>query len=259
MNNGIKMKFKTTFCIWLIFIPSFLFAQAKENLINNKYKDILERSDEAFFPKISKFNFTMKLYENNKYLRYYQLHCYVKGYRKYLAVITGPPIVSRQASLRRDDIIWTYLAKINRTYEVSAKAAFEASTFSEEDLLSSSLGYFYKLDKVEETQLNGQKVLELFLTTRSNKNAYYRIESFISEETLLPIERVYYSFSNQKIKVEKIIDVKKKDGRLEYLHLIMYDSLIKGRYSDIVMQNFEYPENLDDRMFTKAYMEAATQ
>ena len=253
------MKLHTVFFVLLLMIPSMLFPQINKNIFEGKYKNILARSDAAFFPRISKFKFTIKLYENNKYLRYYELTCYLKGDRQYLAILTNPPVVRRQAQLRRGDIIWFYLGRINRTYETSAKASFEASTFTEEDLLSSSLGYFYKLGKIEEVELNGQKALELFLKSRSKKTAYYRIESFINRKTLLPIKRIYYSFSNQKIKVEKIIKIIKKNNKLQYLHLIMYDSLIKGRYSDIVMKNFEYPDNLDDRIFTKRYMEIATQ
>ncbi len=253
------MKLMILLCTLLSASVSPLSPQSVSGRSGVEYENILARSDAAFFPQLAHFELTMKLYENNSYARYYQLDCFVKGDRKYLAVITDPPVVRRQSELRVDDVIWTYLASINRTYETSAKASFEASTFSEEDLLSSTLGYLYKLEKVEKVKLGGKEALELFLAARSDRNAYYRIDSYINEQTLLPIERDYYSFSDQKIKVEKFIEIRKKDNKLQYLHLVMYDSLIKGRYTDVVMQNFEYPNRLDDRMFTKRYMEIATQ
>lgn len=142
---------------------------------------------------------------------------------------------------------------------MSAKAAFAGSTFSEEDVLSASLGYYYDLEKLEEVNLNDTEVLKLFLKSRSKETSYYRIESFINKETLLPIKRVYYSFSNQKIKELKVLEIRKNKKKVEYIHLIMYDSLRNGTYAEVTMKNFEFPQELDDRMFTKRYMEIATQ
>lgn len=176
-----------------------------------------------------------------------------------MALFTNPPIARRQAQLRLGDKILIYLGKINRTIEVSAKAAFAESDFTEEDVLNASLGYYYDLEKVEETELNGEKVLKLNLKSRSKKNAYYRIESFINEKTLLPVKRNYYSFSNQKIRELQVDVIKKEGGKIQYVHLTMYNSLRKGTYTGVTMQDFEFPKNLDDRMFTKRYMEIATQ
>lgn len=222
-------------------------------------KNILKKSDDAFFPGVAKFTADMKLYENNKYDRYYEFTCYIKGNRKYLAITKNPPIVRRRAHLRVGEKIWSYLGKINRTVEMSAKASFAESVFSEEDILSTSLGYYYNLEKVEEVELNGKKALKLLLKSPTKKTAYYRIESFIDEKTLLPIKRCYYSFSNQKIKEMDVIEIRKKDNKLQYAHLIMYDALRKGRYTEVEFKDFEYPDDLDDRMFTKRYMEIACE
>jgi len=246
-----NLKSQILIVLLLAIIPIEMFAQLD--------KSILKKSDDAYFPTLSKFNFTIKLYEDNEYDKYYELKCYIKGNKKYLAIFKNPPIVRRRAQLRIGDKIISYLAKINRTTEISAKAAFAGSTFSEEDILSASLGYFYDLEKVEEVNLDGRKVLKLFLKSRSKETSYYRIESFIDKKTLLPIKRTYYSFSNQKIKELKVIEIRKNKKGVEYIHLIMYDSLRKGTYAEVIMKDFEFPKRLDNRMFTKRYMEIATQ
>ncbi len=237
----------------------FLFLMAVMSAYPQVDKSILKKSDDAFFPEIAKLTVVMKLYDHNKYNRYYELTCYVKGNRKYLAIFKNPPIVRRRAQLRVGEKIWYYMGKINRTWEMSAKASFGESVFTEEDVLSTSLGYYYNLEKVEDVELNGKKVLKLSLKSHIKKTAYYRIESFIDKKTLLPIKRNYYSFSNQKIKELDVIEIRKKNNKLQYAHLIMHDSLRKGRYTEVEFKNFEYPEKLSDRMFTKRYMEIACE
>ena len=252
------MKLHTLFSVFLLILSSLLYSQTNSTR-GNFDKTILKKSDDAYFPNIAKFSATMKLFENGKYDKYYELTVYIKGNQKYLAIFDNPPITRRRATLRVGDKILFYLGKINRTTEMSAKAAFSGSTLSEEDVLSAALGNYYDLEKVEKTKLNGQKVLKLFLKSRSKETSYYRIESYINAKTLLPIKREYFSFSNQKIKEMEFIEIKKKGNKTEYIHFIMYDSLRKGTYTDVIMQNFTIFHNLDNRMFTKRYMEIATQ
>lgn len=245
------MKYITFFLSVIVSLTAVGYSQTGD--------DILEKSDKAFFPEMAKFKLRMKIYENNKYSQHYDLECYIKGSRKYLALFKDPPIVRRTAHLRVDDNIWVYLAKINRTKQISAKASFSESAFSEEDILSTSLGYYYNLEKVEKTELNEKQVLKLSLKSPTKKTAYYRIESFIDEKTLLPIKRLYYSFSDQKIKELDIIKIIKEGNKLKYLHLIMYDALRKGCYTEVEMSNFEYTLTLSDKMFTKKYMEMSCE
>jgi len=248
-KRGIAMNLKKLFLFLISAIA--VYPQTEKNL--------LKKSDDAFFPKIAKLTVIMKLYNHNKYSRFYELTCFVKGNRKYLVIFKNPPIVRRRAQLRVGDKIWFYMGKINRTSEMSAKASFSESVFTEEDVLSTSLGYYYNLERVDEVELNGIKVLKLSLKSLIKKTAYYRVESFIDSKTFLPIKRIYYSFSNHKIKELNVVEIKKKDNILQYVHMIMYDSLRKGRYTEVEFKDFEYLDNLSDRIFTKRYMEIACE
>ncbi len=176
-----------------------------------------------------------------------------------MAIFKDPPVVRRIAHLRVGEKIWIYFGKINRTKEISAKAAFAESTLAEEDLLSVSLGYYYNLEKVEEVELDGRKVLKLTLKSPSKETAYYKIESFIDSETFLPIKRYYYSFSNHKIREMKVIEIKKEGEKTKYIRFVMYDLLRKGTYTEVEIKDFEYFSDLSDKMFTKKYMEIAVE
>lgn len=220
---------------------------------------ILKKSDAAFFPKIAELTIYMELFENDKYQRYYEVKGYIKGNRKYLAVFQNPPLVRKRAHLRVGNIIWEYFGKINKTMRISAKANFSNSVFSEEDILNSSLEYYYRLMNLENAKINGKKVLKLSLINRSDDTAYKRIDAFIDPETYLPVKRDYYSFSDQKIKELIVKDIRIRDGQLEYVCLIMYDLLRKGRYTKLEMKDIKYLNHLPDRMFTRKYLEIAIE
>lgn len=221
--------------------------------------DILKKSDDSFFPKVAKFTLTMKLYEKNKYRNYYEIDCYIEGPRKYLAVFRNPPIVRKQAHLRVENNIWHYLGKIKKSIRISAKANFSGSVFSEEDILSTSLAYFYNLDHTEEIVLEGIKTIKLTLLTKSKNNAYSKIEMFIDAETFVPIKRYYYSYSGLKIKEMIVKDIKMDNGKLKYAEITMVDLLRNGRYTEIIFDNIQHLKDIPDRMFTKKYMEIASE
>jgi len=121
------------------------------------------------------------------------------------------------------------------------------------------LGYYYNLAKTEEIVENDKKMLKLSLVSPSKETAYYKIDAYIDAETYLPIKRYYYSFSGEKIKELKIDELKKDKSGLSYVKMTMTDLLRKGVYTIVEMQNFKNNIDLNDRMFSKKYMEIACE
>ncbi len=121
-----------------------------------------------------------------------------------------------------------------------------------------SLGFFYNFESASDVIYEEKKAVQINLKSPSKSTSYYRIESVIDAETFLPLARYYYSYSNQKIKEMKVNEIR-KGKKIEYVKLTMYDLLKKGTYTEVEMKDFEFPANLDDKMFTKRYMELASE
>ncbi len=225
----------------------------------NAQENLLVKSDNAFFPTIAKFECTLKNYEGGEYKNYYDLITYMKGNRKYLAYTVDPPIARRESHLRVDNEIWIYLGKIKKSTRISAKANFSGSTFTEEDILSTSLAYYYNLTNVQTVNVENRQLIKLTMLSKSDETAYKKIESFIDENTYLPVTRYYYSYSNQRIKELNIKDIVRRDGKLVKAKFVMKDLLRQGVYTELYIKNVEYLDDLPDRMFTKKYMEIASE
>jgi len=222
-------------------------------------EEILKNSDSTFIPVMAKLKMRLELYEGNKYKRYYEFECYLKGNRKYLLIFKNPPIVRQRAQLRVGNVIWNYLGKINKTTKMSARAMFLDSTFTQEDIMNSTLNYLYKVEKTETVTLNQTRYYKLYLKAKSKKTAYYRIITYINADSLLPLKRDYFSFSNQKIKEMKILNIIRSKGKTKEISLSVYDTLRPGRYTKVRFYDIDTGVNLPDRMFTERYMELAAR
>lgn len=216
--------------------------------------NILQKSDNAFFPNEAKFKFRMEDYENNKFKRYYLFNGYIKGSDRYLLVGKEPAIFKGTVQLRVGDIIFYYLKRIDKTNQVSARVAFYSSLLSQEDVMSTKLSNFYNLETYTPKQIDGNNVYMLTLIAKSKEVAYYKIVSYINSNNYLPMKREYYSFSGQKIKEMIIDDLQIMDGKLSSMKFTMYDCLRKELYSKVIISDFEYNKAIPDIFFTKTYM-----
>lgn len=118
---------------------------------------------------------------------------------------------------------------------------------------------FYNLESCKTSQENGKDLYILTLTAKSKEVAYNKIISYLDPNTYYPIKREYYAFSGQKVKEMFFEDIQLKDGNLALLKFTMYDSLRKGFYSKVIINEFDYSKTIPDTYFTRMYLKLATK
>lgn len=222
--------------------------------------DILKKSDNAIFQFIpKKFMQRFEDYENQQYKRYGVFEAYVKGDERFLIVGIEPALMKGIAVLRVGDAIFTYLKKVDILDQVSAKQSFGNSTFSEEDIVGGRLEDFYNIDSLSPVKENGKDFLVLTVIAKTKDVAYKKIVNYIDPVTYYPVKRLYFAFSGKQVKEMTFDEIGFKDGRQSLLKLTMYDSIRKGWFTKLTQYDFDYSQEIPDKMFTRMYLRTVTK
>lgn len=232
----------------------FPVAAASDEGIN-----VLQKSDSILFPDQAQFVFRMEDYEKGEFKRYHLEKGYIKGNDRYLLIGLEPALVKGTAQLRIGDAIFNYLKKVDVLQQVSAKVAFGNSTLTQEDVMGGKLENFYKVENCTTGKEKDQNVYVLTLTAKTKEVAYQKIISYIDVNTFYPVKREYFAVSGQKVREMIYENIELKDEKLAELKFTMYDTLRKGFYSKVVINEFDYSKAIPDTYFTRMYLKMATK
>lgn len=221
--------------------------------------ELLKKADEAFFPvDVGYFKVFMEDYEGNKYRRYYRVEIFTRD-DKYLLIGLEPSLIKGFVQLRVGDIIYSYIRRIDRMEQLSAKAAFQSSALSQEDIMNTSLAKLYNLQSYEEGSLDGKKVYVLHLTARTKEVAYYGIVSYIDAESYELIKRDYFTFSGDKVREMIVNEIRKENGEHKAVSFTFHDTLRQGYYTKVKIYDFNYHIEAPETYFTRSYMKAVAK
>lgn len=221
--------------------------------------DLLLQADQAFFPvEVGYFKALLEDYENNKYRRYYLVEVFTRD-DNYLLVGLEPSVMKGAVQLRVGDIIYSYLKRIDRMEQVSARTAFQRSVLSQEDIMTTSLSKFYELTGCEKDSMDGREIYILHLKARSRDVAYYRIVSYIEADSYELIKRDYFTVSGDKIREMVVEEIQREDRRHKLLRFTFYDTLRPGYYTKVKIYDFDYDMQVPETYFTRSYMKAVAR
>ncbi len=244
----------------LLGIFIFLTGSLQLTAVSDDLMDILRKSDKqvsSFLP--AKFRQRFDDYENNQLKRYGLFDVYVKGDERVLLVGIEPALMKGIAIMRTGDQIFSYLKKVDMLQQISAKASFGNSVLSSEDIVGGRLEKYYKADSLATVQDNGKDFIVLTVVAKSKDVAYKKIESYLEPGTYAPVKRRYYAFSGKQIKEMTFEEIGFKDGKQSLLKITMYDSLREGWYTKVTQYDFDYSQEVPDKMFTRMYLRMAVK
>ncbi len=224
------------------------------NLGSSSLQNLLIEADSAFVPDEASFELKLIFYSNTKKKNEQVFESYVKGNDKYLLFSIAPPVQRGLGQLRIGAAIYSYDKRIDKLSTVSAKSAFFNTILSQEDIMSTNLSTFYKVEKKENITINGKDVISLHLVGKSKKVAYYRIILNLEKETLKPISRKYFSYSKKLIKEMEVNNLEyDSNNNIQKIKMTIKDSLRDGSYVEVYMDNFQI-KKFPNNMFTQIYL-----
>lgn len=237
----------------VIFAAGFVWAEQAKLL--SKYtkeyaQSLLSNVDESMYPKIFKSEMTMETVRPGRPVVKYVYTIHSKGSDNALMEITFPKRDTGKKILLKGDNLWMYMPNVSRPIRLTRSQSFMSSTFSNEDMASTSWASDY--DAVI-TEVKG-KLIKLVMTAKRRDVAYARIEMWVEDENKIPVEAVYYGLSGKAIKKMTFSNVKEMAGRSRPVDMRMEDLLEEGAYTDVKMGYIKELQSLPEHMFDQTQM-----
>lgn len=244
--------------VWvMIFLFGLLFAQEKEQIQPTpankpiaKYSkefaiSLLKGVDDSMYPKIFKGKMSMETIRKGRTPIKFIYEIYSKGGTKALMEIVFPARDKGKKILLLENNLWMYIPDVSRPIRLSRNQSFMGSTFSNEDVSDSTWEDDY--DPI----ITDEKGEMLLLTLKAKRKdvAYKQIDIWVSKETRVPIEGIYYGLSNKPIKKVYFSNVKEIAGLLRPLDMRMVDLLEQGAYTDVKLLELKELQSIPDYKF----------
>jgi len=129
---------KLIFLLVVMLASSCIFAA--ENKYSKELADkLLKSTDDSMYPKIFKSVMSMKTVRPGRKPLSYTYLIHSKGSDKALMEITAPARDKGKKILMTGDNLWMYVPAVSKPVRLSKKDSFMGSSFSNEDLMNSSM------------------------------------------------------------------------------------------------------------------------
>ncbi len=240
---------RIAFVIAAMFMTGIIFS-ADNSYGRDLAEKLLKLTDDSMYPKIFKSVIGMKTVRPGRKPLSYTYLIYSKGGNKALMEITAPARDKGKKILMTGDNLWMYVPSVSKPVRLSKKDSFMGSSFSNEDLMNSDMADDY--DAVIKDNKGRLYLLEL--TAKRPDVAYAKIELWVNEELMVPVEASYFGMSGRLIKKMKFDKIGEMAGLKRPLHMVMEDMLEKGAYTEVEFISLEELQDIPDYKFDQTQM-----
>jgi hypothetical protein len=179
----------------------------------------------------------------------------VEGETRALMEYTDPPRERGVRYLKRDDQLWIYFPRQDRTMLVQGhmmREGVQGGDFSYEDMTESkTLRDKYTASIVEEN--DSTVVIEMVGKDLSMSYPYRKI--FIDKETGVAMRTILSGVDNQPIKEMRVLELEKVAGRQYPTVTDIHSLLVDDKWTRWEIENIRFVEGFPDDMFTKQRLE----
>lgn len=180
---------------------------------------------------------------------------------KMMAKFTEPANIKGTGILMEGDDMWLYLPALDKVKRIAGSAKqgdFMGSDLTYEDMEALGNTGFkndYEVELLGEEKLEGYEnnTYLLKLVPADEKISYSKLEMYVDKEIFLPLKINYYN-DGKLSKVLKTTDHNQIEGN--YLAMIMeIKDVEKGSKTTLKVKNVEFPEEIEDEIFTVRNLE----
>ena len=200
---------------------------------DEKAEKLLKDMDESLFPK----NFISKMEMTNYKPRLedqtFEMAIYNKDEKGSLVIFTKPSSEKGKKMLFLTDTVWLYVPGTTRALSLSARQSFMGSTFSNSDMMDSTMHNDYDPVIIKEENLDGNETYLLELSAKNNKVTYKKILLWIRKDYKVPVKIEYYTLSGKLLRVTTMSELKKISGRVRPTLMKMTNVLQKDTFTEV--------------------------
>jgi outer membrane lipoprotein-sorting protein len=149
-----------------------------------------------------------------------------------------------------DDLMWVYVPAIRRTKMI--RPVQQMDSFLGTDLTYGEFGFLKIDDKastLSEDKLGGAEVYKVEEKVTPERTYYSKIVTWISKETMLPIQRDFYDVAGQLWKSGKFESITNVEGVPTPLHLVVKD-VMTGTSTELKVTDVACVPGMSDEIFS---------
>lgn len=215
---------------------------------------LLERLDNARYPDAYEMTISMLTVRPGRDDLKYEYDIIGVGTDKSLMTVTAPARERDQQILLNGDNLWLFVPDVSRPVKLTRKQSFMGSTFSNEDVMNSTLADDYTAKVLTREIRDGKPYYKVELTAKNRSVAYAKMTAGIDSITAIPDTIVYYGLSGKALKEMVSTDTKMLAGMLRPSRMVMYDFLEEGAWTEVLINTLKEKEDIPESVFNPTRM-----
>jgi len=215
---------------------------------------LLERLDNARFPDAYEMTISMLTHRPGRDDLSYEYDILGIGADKSLMTVTAPARERDQQILLNGENLWLFVPDVSRPVKLTRKQSFMGSTFSNEDVMNSTLADDYSAGVILRELRGGKPYFKIELNARNRGVAYAKMTAGIDSLSAIPDTIVYYGLSGKALKQEVVQETKQLAGRERPSKMTMYDFLEEGAWTEVRINTLNMREAIPESMFDPTRM-----
>lgn len=231
----------------LLMLVLFANAQAQERTAE-EWLGVVD-SNMAF--EAARYTATMTIHLPDGQERMFKMDCKVVGEDKALIEYSEPPRDRGTRYLKRDDNLWIYFPRVDRTMQIKGhmlRQGVQGGEMSYEDMTESqSWKDKYRAAIVAETD----STVQLRLTAHDMTVSYPYRDVTIEKESEIARTIVNYDASENPIKQTNILEVQQFGDRMFPVKTEMVSLLTENKWTRFEMSGVDFNVQFEDDLFTK--------
>ncbi len=221
---------------------------------------ILEKSDKKLRGKTSRAEMRIKVLRPD-WERTMELKTWTKGTEYAMILITAPAKEEGTAFLKRNDEIWNWVPRVERTIKLPPSMMMQSwmgTDFTNDDLVEqSNLVTDYHHEHVGDSTIRGRSCHKLKLTPKKDAAVVWgKILLWIDKEEHMQLLTKFYDEKGELVNIMKGRKVKELGGRTLPSELVMIPNDEEGHRTIMTYKSMSFNEPIEDNFFTTRKMKS---
>lgn len=183
--------------------------------------------------------------------REFDVHLWKKGTTRFRVKFKAPAEDRGSEVLRDGDNMWSYLPNLKRSLKISPKQEFHGGDFNNTDILRVNLAEDY-VPTLAAASDPAEYLLEL--RAKDDTVSYDLVKYWIRKKDFMPLRQEFYTKSGKLIRKLDLQEPRAFSGHVRPSRLVMVNTLMPGRQTEMVYQRFDLKGSLDEGVFQLAVL-----
>ncbi len=189
---------------------------------------------------------------------------YFGGPERFVMVVTKPKTEAGAGYLRLGKNLWSYDAKLGRWERRTEREALGGTNLRRSDMTTAVWSDLYDADSLTTDTINSNPMQKLTLVAKPGVDAPFPRKDIWLDKNLFILKSQDFSASGKLLrttlttKQTTFVDKALKRSLPVAKELRVYDELVKGKVTTVVLESFKEGE-VSDEIFTKAWFEGQSR